>query len=418
MHYVIIGAGPAGVIAAETLRKLDAEAQITLIGEEPEPPYSRMAIPYMLVQDITEQGTYLRKSAEHFSAQRIRIIRDRAKQIDSQAHRVQLRSGGVVDYDKLLVASGSSPILPHIDGINLGNIYPCWTLAHARQIQTRVKPGTKVVLMGAGFIGCIILEALAKSGADLTIVEMGDRMVPRMMNEKAGNLIKQWCLDQGVKVLTSTQVTAIKNAKWHALSVQLQQGESLDADLLVSATGVKPNISFLQGSDVQIDQGVLVDRHMQTNVADIYAAGDVAQGLDFSTGEYSVQAIQPTASEHGQIAARNMAGYSKALHQGSVNMNVLDTLGLISSSFGSWMGVSGGDSAELYNPQRYQYINLQFLDDVLVGATSIGHTQHVGVLRGLIQSKVKLGQWKNKLLQDPTKIMEAYLANTLVLSKT
>jgi NADPH-dependent 2,4-dienoyl-CoA reductase/sulfur reductase-like enzyme len=417
MQYVIIGAGPAGVIAAETLRKLDASASVKLIGDEPEPPYSRMAIPYFLVKNIAEEGTYLRKSADYFAAKHISIIRDKAKSIEAHAHTVSLRSGGQVKYDKLLLASGSRPVSPPISGMQLPNIYSCWTLADARNIASRTFPGAKIVLMGAGFIGCIILEALAKSGADLTVIEMGDRMVPRMMNAKAGNMIKQWCINKGVKVLTTTRVTEIMPGQGDTLDVVLDNANILTADLVVSATGVKPNIDFLQGSGIKTDQGVLVNRNMQTNVDDIYAAGDVAQGLDFSTGEYSVQAIQPTASEHGQVAARNMVGLTQALHQGSVNMNVLDTLGLISSSFGLWMGVPGGDTAELFNPSQYRYINLQFQNDVLVGATSIGLTQHIGVLRGLIQSKVKLGDWKQKLIRDPSKIMEAYLAKTLVLSK-
>ena len=244
------------------------------------------------------------------------------------------------------------------------------------------------------------------------MIEMEDRMVPRMMNDKAGNLIKQWCIDKGVSVHTSARVLSIEQVAANRLQVRLSNGNSIDADLVVSATGVRSNIAFLEGSGINTDHGILVDRNLQTNLADIYAAGDVAQGLDFSTGQYSVQAIQPTASEHGQIAARNMAGMSQALHNGSINMNVLDTLGLISSSFGLWMGVENGESAELYNPQRYQYINLQFQGEVLVGATSLGLTQHVGVLRGLIQSKLRLGQWRTKLMKDPTLIMEAYMANT------
>jgi NAD(P)H-nitrite reductase large subunit len=245
---------------------------------------------------------------------------------------------------------------------------------------------------------------------------MGDRMVPRMMNEKAGNLIKQWCIHKGVKVHTSTQVTSIEKSQISALKIQLDHGNTIDADLLVSATGVRANIDFLADSGIKTDQGILVNPHMQTNIENIYAAGDVAQGLDFSNGNYSVQAIQPTASEHAQIAAKNMLGLKQAVHRGSVNMNVLDTLGLISSSFGLWMGVEGGNAAELYDPDNFKYINLQFKDDVIIGATSLGLTQHVGVLRGLIQGKVKLGSWKAKLIKDPSRIMEAYLANSLVLS--
>jgi NADPH-dependent 2,4-dienoyl-CoA reductase/sulfur reductase-like enzyme len=412
MNHLIIGAGPAGVIAAETLRKLDPEASITLIGDEPESPYSRMALPYYLVKKIPEHGTYLRKTANHFDRSRIELKLGRVAAIQPEQHTVSLESSEQLDYDRLLIATGSHPVSPPIPGIDLPGVVPCWTLANARTIAEHARPGAKIVLMGAGFISCIILEALARSGADLIVVEMEDRMVPRMMNEKAGNLIKQWCLDRGVAVHTSTRIEAIDQGGRHLLHVLLDSGGTLDADLIVSATGVHSNIGFLDGSGIDTDQGILIDRNMQTNRPDVYAAGDVAQGLDFSTGDYSVQAIQPTAADHGQIAGRNMAGHTKALHRGSINMNVLDTLGLISSSFGLWMGVDGGETAELFDPERFRYLNLQFQDDILVGATSLGLTQHVGVLRGLIQSKIGLGKWRIKLMQDPTRIMEAYLATT------
>lgn len=411
MQHVVIGAGPAGVIAAETLRKLQPAATVTLVGDEPEAPYSRMAIPYFLIKRIAEEGTHLRKTADHFATRNIKVVQKRVEHLDRAAKQLSLAGGDKLSYDTLLIATGSLPVSPPIPGIDLPGVTSCWTLADARRIASTAKPGARVVLMGAGFIGCIILEALAKSGATLTVVEMEGRMVPRMMNDTAGNMIKDWCQDHGVTVHTSTKVNAIeKNAA--ALRVVLNSGTTVEADMVVSATGVRPNIDVVKGSGIKTDHGILVDRHMQTNDAAIFAAGDVAQGIDFSTGEYSVQAIQPTAADHGQLAARNMAGMKGAVHQGCVNMNVLDTLGLISSSFGLWMGKSGGDSSELLNRERYRYLNLQFDDEVLVGATSLGLTQHVGVLRGLIQSKTRLGAWKKKLVADPTRIMEAYLAST------
>ncbi len=414
--YIIIGTGPAGVIAAETLRKRDHLADVTLIGDEPEPPYSRMAIPYFLVHNITEQGTYLRKSISHFEDNNIKLLQSHVKQIKVSDNAVILQNNHYVTYDKLLIATGSKPVKAPIEGIELPYIYNCWTLSDARNIIDHVVPGSKVILMGAGFIGCIILEALAKIGADLTVIEMDNRMVPRMMNKKAGNLIKQWCLQKGINVHTSTKVTAIEKGNTNALTIHLDNGGILNADLLISATGVRANIDFLSNSGIKTDQGIVVNQQMQTNISNIYAAGDVAQGLDFSTGNYSLQAIQPTASEHAQIAAKNMLGLKQVIHKGSVNMNVLDTLGLISSSFGLWMGIDGGDYSERHDPIRFKYINLQFQEDVMIGATSLGLTQHIGVLRGLIQGKVKLGSWKNKLIQDPSRIMEAYLANRLILS--
>lgn len=411
MQHVVIGAGPSGVIAAETLRKLQPAASVTLLGDEPEPPYSRMAIPYFLTKQIAEQGTHLRKTSDHFAQRDIKIMQTRVASLDRVAQQLTLAGGEKLHYDKLLIATGSRPISPPIPGIDLPGVTSCWTLADARRIASTAKPGARVVLMGAGFIGCIILEALAKSGASLTVVEMEGRMVPRMMNDTAGNMIKDWCQEHGVTVHTSTKVNAIeKNGA--ALRVVLNSGAAIEADMVVSATGVRANIDLVKGTGIATDQGILVNRQMQTNDACVFAAGDVAQGIDFSTGEFSVQAIQPTAADHGQLAARNMAGQKGAVHRGCVNMNVLDTLGLISSSFGLWMGKTGGDAAELLNRERYRYLNLQFEDDVLVGATSLGLTQHVGVLRGLIQTKTRLGAWKKKLVADPTRIMEAYLVST------
>ena len=411
MQHVVIGAGPSGVIAAETLRKLQPAASVTLLGDEPEPPYSRMAIPYFLTKQIAEQGTHLRKTSDHFAQRDIKIKQTRVASLDRVAQQLTLAGGEKLHYDKLLIATGSRPISPPIPGIDLPGVTSCWTLADARRIASTAKPGARVVLMGAGFIGCIILEALAKSGASLTVVEMEGRMVPRMMNDTAGNMIKDWCQEHGVTVHTSTKVNAIeKNGA--ALRVVLNSGAAIEADMVVSATGVRANIDLVKGTGIATDQGILVNRQMQTNDACVFAAGDVAQGIDFSTGEFSVQAIQPTAADHGQLAARNMAGQKGAVHRGCVNMNVLDTLGLISSSFGLWMGKTGGDAAELLNRERYRYLNLQFEDDVLVGATSLGLTQHVGVLRGLIQTKTRLGAWKKKLVADPTRIMEAYLVST------
>ncbi len=410
MHYVIIGAGPAGVIAAETLRKTDPHGEITLLGDEPEPPYSRMAIPYLLIDRIGETGTHLRHHPEHYDRAGIRVVHDRVKAVDPASRRLTLERGSPLHYDRLLVATGSRPVLPSVAGADLPGVHTCWTLEDARRIMRLARPGAKVVLIGAGFIGCIILESLAERGVEMSVVEVGDRMVPRMLNRTAGTLLKRWCETKDVRVFTSTRVTAIDTAPTgKGLKVRLDNGRELAADLVVSAAGVAPNIDFLRGSGVEIDRGILIDPQMRTTIPDIYAAGDVAQGRDFSTGGFDVHAIQPTASEHGRCAALNMAGVTTS-YQGSLNMNVLDTLGLISSSFGLWMGVDGGDTAEACEPDRFRYLSLQFQDDVLVGATSIGLTQHVGVLRGLIQGRIRLGDWKQQLLWDPSRVMAAYLA--------
>ena len=407
MKHLIIGAGPAGVIAAETLRTQDPEADIVLIGDEPEAPYSRMALPYLLADNVDEAGTYLRPDPAHFQSQRIQVQQGRVANVDTQAHSVTLEQGERLDYDRLLIATGSHTVKPPIPGMDLDGIENCWTLADARAIAQRAQPGQQVVLMGAGFIGCIVLEALVARGVTLTVVEREPRMVPRMMDQTGGELLKRWCESKGVRVLTGTQVDEIK-AGPQRLSLAVGNGGVLEADLVVCATGVRPNIGFLQNSGVETDLGILVDDHLRTSATDVYAAGDVAQGPVFNGGQREVHAIQPTAGDHGQVAGLNMANVD-TVYGGSLAINVLNTLGLISSSFGQWQGVPGGDSASALNEEEFKYLRLEFDGDYLVGAIGLGLTQQVGILRGLIQTRVNLGQWKNELLRDPHQIVHAYL---------
>jgi len=405
-HHVILGAGPAGVIAAETIRQHAPNDRITLIGDEVEPPYSRMAIPYLLMGNIDERGTYLRKDANHFVRLNVAQVNARALSVDGQAKTIQLSNGSVLQFDKLLIATGSRPVRPPIPGLDSPQVHPCWTLEDARAIMVLAKPGARVVQMGAGFIGCIIMEALASRGVTLSVVEMGDRMVPRMMGPVAGNMIRDWCELKGVKVFTGAKVEAIVLTD-DPVMVRLSTGQKLPADLVISATGVKPCIDFLQSSGVTCLQGVLTDEHMQTSIAGIYAAGDCAEAFDKVSGTTIVSAIQPNAAEQARVAALNMVGQTATL-KGVTQINVLDTLGLISTSFGNWQGVPGGDQVALTAKGRH--LSLQFKDDVLVGCNSVGWTDHVGVMRGLVEGQVHLGPWKEKLKNDPTQLMKAYLA--------
>ncbi len=410
LHHVIVGAGPAGVIAAETLRKHAPADRITLLGDEPEAPYSRMAIPYLLMGNIGEPGTHLRKTPTHFAD--LRIDRGTAKvtAVNTAQRQLTLDNGSTLAYDRLLIASGSKPVQPPIPGIDAPNVHTCWTLEDARHIMAKATPGARVLQMGAGFIGCIIMEALASRGVKLSVVEMGDRMVPRMMGPAAGGMIRRWVEAKGVAVHTGARVEAIEYAGQGAASrVKLSNGHTLEADLIISATGVKPAMGFLEGSGVMCLQGVLTDEHMQTNVPGIYAAGDCAEAFDKVSGKPIVSAIQPNAADQARVAALNMVGQTAEL-KGVTQINVLDTLGLISASFGQWEGVDGGEHAELVDAANHRALSLQFDGDVMVGCNSVGWTEHVGVMRGLVEGRVPLGEWKDRLLADPTGFMAAYLA--------
>ncbi len=469
MKHVILGAGPAGVIAAETIRKHAPYDQILIVGDEAEAPYSRMAIPYLLIGNVAEAGTHLRRDSGHFGKLRIELKQARCTSVDAERRSLTLSDGSVLTFDTLLIATGSRPVSPPIPGIDSPDVHPCWTLADARAIQAKATKGQRVLQMGAGFIGCIIMESLAARGVQLTVVEMGDRMVPRMMGPTAGGMIKDWCEKKGVKVFTGARVTAIEaaGAAPHAaapshaasaaaagggggllhkiasffgagtpaaaaaeeaiaangrvsqspapapaakgLRVRLSNGQTLEADLVISATGVKPNIEFLEKSSVKCLLGVLTDEHMRTSMPGIYAAGDCAEAFDKVSGKTIVSAIQPNAADQAYVAAMNMAGHRATL-KGVTQINVLDTLGLISTSFGNWEGVPGGEHVELTDRAAGRHLSLQFKGDVLVGCNSLGWTEHVGVMRGLVEGQIRLGEWKDVLLKDPTQLMAAYLA--------
>lgn len=412
MNYVVLGAGPAGVTAAETLRSLDKSASITVISGEEEPqPYSRMAIPYYIYGKIDEGGTYLRQQSGHYDKMGIDYRVARCGGVDPAAHKIYLNGGESLAYDKLLIATGASPIIPNMPGSNLEGVHTCWTLEDAREILKYADKDTPVVLVGAGFIGCIILEALYLKGCKITIVEYAPRMVARMMDETAGGMLGRWCQNKGVDVRVSTKVEGISEgsgADDAKLTVSLSDGTSVPAALVVLAVGVRSNTSFLVGSGIETNVGIKVNEYLQTTAPDVYAAGDCCEGLDISTGKPDMLAIQPVAVEHGRIAALNMAGHVTP-HRGSLNMNVLDTMGLISSSFGLWQGAPLGKTARLVDEDNFKYLKLEFEGDKLVGAQCVGMTDHVGMLRGLIQTGFHLGEWRDRLLEAPERLREAYV---------
>ncbi len=406
MKHVIIGAGPAGVIAAETLREQDSLASIALVSGERGEPYARMAIPYILSGRIGEAGARQRKSAGHFESLGIRYLNNKAMQVHAGADggSVDLDDGSRLDYDRLLVATGSSPTLPPVPGIDLDGVLTCWTLDDARAIASRLKPGLRVVMVGAGFVAGVCMKSLVERGAQLSVIAGRSGQILRSMMTPVGSrLLQRWLEDKGVRVIATGRIERIEAGPRLVMDTR-----TLDADLIILATGVHPNVSFLEGTGAEIDQGIVIDDRMRTTVPNIYAAGDVAQGRDFSTGHWVVHALQPTATEHGRAAALNMVG-KDAPYRGSLGMNVLDTAGLISQTLGLWQGVEGGETTESLNEERFLYTRLCFDGDVLVGAISIGEGRNVGAIRGLIQTRRKLGAWKARLLKDPQLVTDAFV---------
>ena len=284
---------------------------------------------------------------------------------------VDIGNGRGLPYDRLLIATGSRPSRERIPGIDLPGVQTCWTLDDARAILAKARPGTRIVQMGAGFVGCIIMEGLLSRGVDLTILVRSGYMVRRMMNPTASGLIRRWCEAKGVKILTRTQPKGLLRT---AARLQVDLGEGRDP----SRRHVPQRRR--RRSEPRVPGGQRHrDRPGHPASTPICRAACPASTLPAtwpnpptaSPGSAELNAIQPNAVEQGRIAALNMAGRPVRFKGGFV-FNVLTTLGLASSSFGEWQGVPGGESAEVLDEPRYRYLNLQFDGDRLVGANCVG----------------------------------------------
>jgi NAD(P)H-nitrite reductase large subunit len=326
-----------------------------------------------------------------------------------------LQNGQTLSFDNLLIATGSSPTIPPIPGANLPGVYPLWTLAHTEAVlrATQGVARPEVVFVGAGFIGFIVLNAMYKRGWKLHVVEMADHVLPRMLDTSSAGLVESWLQREGVALHLGTTVQAVAEANSRK-RVTLANGQTVDADLVIIATGIRPNIEAAAGSGITIKEGIVVNDRMQTNYPFIYAAGDVAQGPDLLGGEPAIHAIQPTAVDHGRIAGANMAGQD-VRYPGSLLMNILDACGLQCASFGRW-SETGIEAMTINNPERPVYRKLLWTGDQITGAVFVGPANDLGMLndvgmvKGIMQTRTDLGAWKAFLRENPFDIRRPYVA--------
>ncbi len=412
-HHVIIGGGPAATNALETIRIFDTEAKITLVSDEP--AHSRMALPYWLAGNIPPEQTHTGDAA-HFQKLGVETrFGVRVTGIEAAGNRVTLNDGRSLAYDNLLIATGSSPLAPPIAGTDLPGVQPMWSLAHTQQLldATSGLEKPRVVLVGAGFIGFIVLNAMFKRGWDLTVVERESQILPRMLDNESAGFVGNWMTSKGVAVHTGTTVQSITAADDGSKRVHLENGDQIAADIVIIATGIKANLDLVAGAGIDADAGILVNDQMQSSVPNIYAAGDVAQGPVLFSDQRAVHAIQPTAVDHGRVAGANMAG-EEIHYPGSLLMNVVDVCGLQTVSYGAWNDATA-EATTISNPTNSIYRKLLWHDDRLVGAIFTGQADDLGMLtdigmvKGILQTQTKLAAWKQFLQENPFDIRRAYI---------
>jgi NAD(P)H-nitrite reductase large subunit len=411
-RHVIVGGGTAGINAITTIRQYDRGAsEIILVAAER--PYARMVLPYYLKGTISESHVYTATPTRLQSLDVQAYIGQRATQLDTTASVVTLDDGTELPYDDILIATGSSPVRPPVPGATGPGIHSFWTLEQAQGVVQQIRAGSHVVMVGAGFIAFTILNSILARGATLTVVEIAPQILPRMIDRDGAALVEQWLREHGVTIRTNAQLTAIEEAQGQK-RLRFTGADDVLADLVIMATGIRTNLDWLNGSGLEIKRGILVDEHLRSNVLNVYAAGDVAEGRDLISGEPAVHAIEPTAMEHGRVVGANMAGQPLA-YRGSLLMNIVEVLGLEIASFGAWDDAQ----AEVFSalkPERPAYRKLLWRGDRITGAMILGRaediwtTNDVGMLKGLVQSGIRLGDWKPYLRQHLFEIKRAYIA--------
>jgi NAD(P)H-nitrite reductase large subunit len=446
MKIMIIGSGAAGISAVQTIRQNDPDKKfnITLISSERELTYSPCALPYVISDDIP----YKRLARLHknfFKENKIQTFwGSPVCKIIPAKKSITLKNGKTFFYDKLLIATGSVPIKPSIPGIDKKGVFCVDTLSNTRRIKNYLrrekiissrppsgrdsasasgKTNGKVAIIGAGFTGIETALALRKQGIEVVVLEMLDRILARMLDADFANIVQQRIsslpVDNGEKAIEfrlSTEVVEIKG-KDKVKSIVLKNGDSIAVDMVVVSVGVKPNIWFLNGSEIKSDRGILVNTRMQTSIPDIYAAGDVAETFDFITGEKIISAIWPNAVEQGKIAALNMIG-KETYYQGAYAINVLNLDGIPVVSMGKTFGITEKFTDDILlrgslthenemSIRRLFFIknntpenNHQNNDFKTVGFESIGEFRNLGFIWSSIQKRASILELDSNILAD------------------
>ncbi len=390
MKVVIIGSGPAGVSAAETICAEDRNCEVVMLSAEPYPPYS----PPALVEYFLSGKPVHFWKGEDF-ADRLNIDYHSGKKaagIKTADRQVTLDYGERISYDRLIIAAGARLYSP-LEGADLDNIHNFKSLQAGEKMLSKVRSGevNSALIVGAGFIGVEIALLLKEMGLGVTML-VRSRVMRTTLDPETSEVVLNVLKQKGIDVIQGEDADAVAfSGKKQAEAVQMRSGRELRADLLVAATGLKPNLELLQGSDLESNWGILVDSHLKTNYPYIYAAGDIVETTDRISGKLYTNANYPNAVEQGRVAALNAIGH-EAAYSGSDSMNSLKHIGIPVMAAGIMEG------EELRRRVDGRLLKLWVLDNRLVGFRLTGETDNAGLYLNLMRRKVDVSFFKDELL--------------------
>jgi nitrite reductase (NADH) large subunit len=390
MKIVIIGAGPAGITVAETLCSNHFEGEIVMLSGEPFPPYSPPALAEYL---LTGEEVHLWRGREYPAGCNVKYLSGTAvTAVMPDKKSIRLADGSLISYDRLVLASGSRLFAP-LEGEYKPGIYNLKSLSAVEEMVGRIRDGRarSAIIIGAGFIGTEIGVTLADMGLKVTQL-VRSRVLRSVLDEELSVVIEQLIERRGVNILRGSDADVVGfSGVPHVTGVKIQRGDVLEADLIVAATGMRPNIEYLAGSGISIDAGVLVDDHMRTNIPDISAVGDMIVAPNRVSGERYVHGNFPNAIAQAQVAAFDILGWGVS-YPGADNMNSLKHLGIR-------MIVAGRGTGEEIRVKKGESIRKIYLqNNRIVGFKLMGDISCAGIYRTLMNNKTDVSPFRDRLL--------------------
>jgi phenylglyoxylate dehydrogenase epsilon subunit len=412
-HYLIVGASHAALSAVHAIRLHDAEQEVTLLTRDDSLPYSPTVLPYV-VSGRSDPGRVFLRDEGYFAEHKVNYLRGaKVQKVNAGESAVELADGSSIGFDKLLLATGAAPMLPPIPGLAGMKFHVLRTLADALALREALPRIKRALVLGGGLIGMHAAENLAKGGVDVSVVELQPHVLAGYFDAEASAMIESVFAVKGVRLILGASVASFA-PQGLGCRATLADGTELDADLLLVATGVAPVTDFLTGSGIATERGVLVDEHMRTNVANIWAAGDVAQARGFFGSKRIINGILPDAVDQGRIAGMAMAeDPGTKNYAGGVPLNTYSYFGQQAVSVGVHEGALEPSAVEVQrqvDAGENRYLKIVLKDRRLAGIFGVNAAFDPGIMWELILRAIDLGDEKLAFLRSPQDTARALMS--------
>lgn len=399
-QFVIIGNSAAGIAAVEAIRKSDKESKIIVLSDEPYASYCRCLISYYLSQEVKEDKLLYRPDNFYKENNIELLLGKKVTRVDPKKNRIVLEDKSQISYDYLLIATGAHPKFPELKGIKKEGVFGFRTIKDAKDIAGLLPVTKSACVLGGGLIGLKAAYALKKRNIDVKVIIKSRQVLSQVLDSEAAQLVRERLEENGIEIILGQDVAEIIG-EGEIKAVKLDSGKVLSASLVIVGKGVSPNIGPVKDTGIKLNEGIISNNNLQTNIPNVYAAGDVAETFDLTLGGFCVNALWPVAVEQGRIAGANMAG-GNINYEGSLGMNSLEFFGLPTVSLGLFRPKEAEEYEEIKIADKKApiYKKLVLKNNCLVGAVLAGNINNSGLFLRLIRDRVDVTSFKDKLLGE------------------